>query len=164
MKVIPSLFSRRMLAYLLYALMLIGVLLYVRFPAEKFKAFCENRLGLLLAAGVCSINAIDYNFPLTLNFDGIRLSREGNSRQEGFFIDSLSLVVNPANLGKTAFLSATFYGGKFSARLETDFTGKTIRMQGITLTSLRLGDLVKGPLAVDRKIEGMAAFEGDYQA
>jgi len=164
MKVLPSIFSWRALAYLFYALMLIGVLLYVRFPTEKFKVFCENRLGILLPAGVCTIDRIDYNFPLTLNVDGIRISRGDAPRHEGFFIDTLSLVVNPANLGKTAFLSAIFYGGKFSARLETDFTGQTIRMQGIQLTGLRLAELVKGPLAVDRTIEGIAAFEGDYQA
>ena len=164
MKVLPSIFSWRLLASLLYALMLTGVLLYVRFPTEKFKVFCENRLGLLLSAEVCTIDRIDYNFPLTFTFDGIDISRGGVSQQEGFVIDNLSIAVNPSSLGKTSFVSAALYGGKVSFRLEMDFTGQTIRLQGIILTGLRLTDLVKGPLALDRKIEGIATFAGDYQA
>ena len=164
MKVLPSLFSGRLLASLLYALMLSAVLLYVRFPTDKFKVFCENRLAMLLSVEVCTIERINYNFPLTLNFDGIRISRGSGSHQKGFFIDNLLIAVTPQSLGKTSFVSAALYGGQVSLRLETDFAGQTLRMQGINLTGLRLADLVQGPLVIDRKIEGIATFAGDYQA
>ena len=164
MKALASLFSGRLLASLLYALMLTIVLQYVRITTDKFKVFCENRLGILLSAEVCTIERIDYNFPLTLTFDGIRISRGGGPQRKGFFIDNLLIAVTPQSLGKTSFVSAALYGGKVWLRLETDFTGQTIKLQGINLTGLRLADLVQGPLAMDRKIEGIATFAGDYQA
>ncbi len=164
MKVIRSIFSWRTVVYLAYALILIGLLLYVRFPAQKFKQFCENRLELIFPGSVCTIGRISYRFPLNFNFLGVNLSSTGAAERLGFFIDSLSVTPDLAKLGANISLAATAYGGALTARVEVDFAAKKIELNDVQITALDVAALQKGLTVVDRKLTGTIGFTGNYQA
>ena len=63
-----SIFSLRSLLYILYAVLLTAVLLYVRFPAEKFKQYCVGQIENLVPESTCTIKHIGYRFPLSADF------------------------------------------------------------------------------------------------
>lgn len=163
MRVIRPIFSWRTVVYLIYALILTGTLLYVRFPAQTFKQFCENRLELIFPESVCTIERISYRFPLTISFEAVNFSSTGSSGRPGFFVDSLSVAPDLAKLGGNITLAATVYGGVFSARLEVDFTAKKIELHDVQITGLDAAALQKGLAVLDRKVSGTLGFTGSYQ-
>jgi len=164
MRVIRTIFSWRTVVYLFYALVLTGLLLYVRFPAQTFKQFCENRLEVIFPGSVCTIERISYRFPLTISFEAVNFSSTGSSGRPGFFVDSLSVAPGLAKLGENITLAATVYGGVFSARFEVDYTAKKIELHDVQITGLDVAALQKGLGVLDRKVSGTLGFTGSYQA
>lgn len=165
MKLLRALLSWRNAGYLAYGLMLLALLLYARFPAEKFKQFCENRLGGLLADSSCAIDRIDYQLPLTLNFLGIHLRKTTDSGASELTLDRLSFILESAGKPATFTLAGALYGGQFSAHLAVgDFAQGRISMNDIRLVGLDAAALQKDLGRVDRKISGTFSFTGKYQA
>ncbi|MBU1565930.1 MAG: type II secretion system protein GspN [Proteobacteria bacterium] len=164
MKVIRTIFSWRTILYLAYALILTGLLLYVRFPTKKFTQFCENRLELIFPESDCNIDRIIYQFPSTLTFNGVSLRRSGVSGDPGFFVDRLSVTADLPKLMSNITLAVTFYGGALSARLEVDAAAKRIEMHDIRLAGLDVAGLQKDLVILDRKVSGKLGFTGSYQA
>lgn len=164
MRVIRAIVSWRTIVCLAYALILTGLLLYVRFPTQKFKQFCENRLEFIFPGSVCAIERISYRFPLTLNFEAVNIINTGSSGRSGVFIDNLSVTPDLAKIGGNITVAAAVYGGALSARLEVDFAAKKIELQDIRITDLDAAALQKGLAVVDRKASGTLGFTGSYQA
>ncbi|MFH0784263.1 MAG: type II secretion system protein GspN [Pseudomonadota bacterium] len=164
MRVIRTIFSWRAILFLAYALLLIGFLLYLRFPAQKFKQFCENRLELIFTECVCTIDRISYQIPLTFTFYGVRLRRADAAGRADFIIDSLTLTPNPAKLPNKITLAATLYGGVLSAQFDGDFSAKKMMLHDIQLSGLDVAALQKSFAVFERKIEGTLGFTGSYQA
>ena len=57
-----------------YTMTLGAVLLYLRFPAEQFNAFCQTKLEQLLPETQCSIGKLRYIFPVSMEADTIVFS------------------------------------------------------------------------------------------
>ena len=65
--------SRNQILYWLsvafYTIVLLGVLLYLRFPGERFKEYCEYRIEKWLPGVSCTIAGIGYEFPVKIIFE-----------------------------------------------------------------------------------------------
>lgn len=163
MKVLSRIISWRPIVCLAYALALTVLLLYVRFPAEKFKQFWENRLELIFPGSNCTIKRIDYRFPLTVTFYGANLKRTVGVKSSRLLLDSVSVTANPAQ-PKSLALAASLYGGALSTRLEGDYKSKNIWLHDIQLVGLDIAAMHKDLAIVDRRITGTLGFTGNYQA
>ena len=154
--------SWRPVVCLAYALALTALLLSIRFPAEKFKQFCENRLERISPGSTCAIERIDYRFPFTVTFYGIRLKKDVGAQSSGLHLDSLSITATAAQ-PKNLALTASLYGGTLSARLAGDYNGKKISLHAIQLTGLDIAALHKDLAIVNRTLTGTFAFTGSYR-
>lgn len=156
--------SWRIVLFLTYAILLTGFLLYLRFPSQKFKQFCENRLERIFTEDVCTIDRIGYQFPLTFTFYGVHVTRPDAAGRAEFVIDSLSLRPDPVKLSNRITVHAALYGGVLSAQLEGDLSAKKMTLHDIQLSGLDVAALQKSLAVFPRKVAGTLAFTGSYQA
>jgi len=153
-------FSIRFFGYCLYGLVLMAVLLYVRFPAEKFISFCETRLAQTFPGSQWKINKSAYAPPFTALFGEVRVS--GTDPENGglLFTDvriSIPSVLAPRHWG----IEADGYGGELKGELVWLPQGK------FELQKLDLHDVGMAPLFSDlkldkREIGGTLAVAGSY--
>jgi hypothetical protein len=101
-------FSFRSLCYFAYAFLLTAVLLYVRFPAEKFKEFCEKRIEHLLPGSSCNIDHIVYRFPLSTVLESIVISRVVDGQESDMVVDRLAISPEPLQFWKAFKLKVKF--------------------------------------------------------
>ncbi len=156
--------SWRAVLFVTYAVLLTGFLLYLRFPAQKFKQFCENRLERIFTEGVCTIDHINYQLPLTFTFYGVHVKRPVAAGRAELVIDSLSLRPDPVKLNNRITVHAALYGGVLSAQLEGDFSAKKMILHDIELSGLDVAALQKSLAIFPRKVAGIVGFTGSYQA
>lgn len=161
---IHSIFSFRSIIYLAYAVLLTAVLLFVRFPEEKVKAYCEKRIERLLPGSACNIDNIVYRFPLSAAFETIKISRAIDGQESDLVVDRLVISPEPLQFWRTFKLKGEIYSGLFEAGLDFDTRAQTFKLANIHLEGLEAGDLAEGIGITDRKISGIVEFSGDYQA
>jgi len=77
----PNTFWRWSL-YSIYGLLLVTLLLYVRFPAQKFKIFCTHLITQQLPDYKNSIESLHYQFPLTLVARNIQLQSKDKAAKK----------------------------------------------------------------------------------
>ncbi len=161
---VHSIFSFRTLAYFAYAVLLTAVLLYVRFPAEKFRAYCEKRIEHLLTDSTCKIEGIAYRFPLSASFDTIKITRVINGLETSIVIDRLVISPEPLKFWKSFNLKGELYSGKFEARLDVDPQAQSFHLVNIHFEGVEVDALVQAIGLTERKITGILDFSGEYQA
>jgi type II secretion system protein N len=152
------------LFYIVFAVLLIALLLYVRFPAEKFKAYCEKRIEKLVAESTCNIGKIAFGFPLSAAFGTIKISRTVGGRESAMIVDRLVITPELPHFWRTFKLTGGMYSGLFEAGLDLDANTRTFQLTDVRLTGLEAGLLAEGIGLTDRKISGVFEFRGDYQA
>lgn len=157
-------FSFRSLCYFAYALLLTAVLLYVRFPAEKFKEFCEKRIEHLLPGSSCNIDHIVYRFPLSTVLETIVISRVVDGQQSDLVVDRLAISPEPLQFWKAFELKGEIYSGLFEAGLDFDNGTQTFQLENIRMEGVEAGKLAESIGLTDRKISGIWGFSGSYQA
>jgi len=157
-------FSFRSLCYFAYAVLLTAVLLYVRFPAEKFKEFCEKRIENLLPGSACNIDHIVYRFPLSTVLETIVISRVVDGQGSDMVVDRLAIFPEPLQFWKAFELKGEIYSGLFEAGLDFDNGAKTFQLENIRMEGLEAGKFAESIGLTDRKISGILGFSGSYQA
>lgn len=161
---IYSMFSFRSLCYFAYALLLTVVLLYVRFPAEKFKAYCEKRIERLLPGSTCNVDHIAYRFPLTTVLETIIISRVVDGQESDIIVDQLAIYPEPLQFWRAFNLKGEMYSGWFEAGLDFDTRAQTFQLENIRLEGVEAGELAQSIGLTDREISGIVGFSGEYQA
>lgn len=158
-----SLFSLRSLSYLAYAVILTAVFLYVRFPAEKFKAYCERNIEQLLPGSTCNIEKISFRFPLAAAFQQIRIARDIDGQAVETIIDRLVAIPEPLRFWRAFSLQGSMYSGRFEAKFDADRKNDTFQLAEIHLEGFEAGELATS-VGIPDKISGTFAFSGEYQA
>lgn len=161
---IHTIFSFRSLVYLLYAVLLTAVLLYVRFPAEQFKQYCERRVENLLPDSTCAIEQIGYRFPFSAVYKNITLNRVINGQETAMFVDQLVISAKARQFWRAFSLSGTIYSGLFAADLDFDSRAHSFELANIHVEGLQVGDFAKSIGITEREISGIVEFSGDYKA
>lgn len=159
-----SVFSLRSLLYVVYAVLLTALLLYVRFPGEKFKAYFEQRVEQLLPGSACTIEDIAYRFPSSAAFANIHIMRTIDGQDTDMVVKLLSITPIPLQFWKAFILHGEIYSGLFTAGLDVDSAAQQFNLTDIRLEGLEVGKLVEGIGLADRKLSGILAFTGDYRA
>ncbi len=161
---IRSVFSLRSLVYLLYAVLLIAVLLYVRFPSSKFKAYCEHNIERLLPGSTCTISRSAYHFPLSAAFETIKIIRTIEGRDSEITVDKVVVTPEPWHFWRTFKISGKMYSGTFRATLNLDKKAQTFQLTDVHFEGLDAGKLAEGIGLAERKISGTFEFSGEYKA
>ena len=157
-------FSFRSLGYFAYAVLLTAVMLYVRFPAEKFKEYCEKRIERLLPGSACNVAHIGYRFPLSTVLETIIISRVVDGQQSDMVVDWLAISPEPLQFWKAFKLKGEIYSGLFEAGLDLDTGRQTFQLDNIRLEGLEAEKLVESIGLTDREITGIFGFSGSYAA
>ena len=180
---------RRWSLYGIYALLLVAILLYFRFPTQKFKIFCTQKVSQYLSGNECSIESLRYQFPVTLVANNLRLhvnNQAGQSRSstgaipganntglgkqsaaktpagEVLEIPKVTLAPVLSGWGKTFSISITAYGGTHWATLACDRAQNTFTLSKIEINNLDLAKLSWLQAQTGRAITGLLTVEGSY--
>jgi len=156
-------FPWRFLLYGLYAVLLITVLLYVRFPAERFRQFCENTLQSELTNWRVRIEAVSFQPPTTLKLNNVILTGSYEGLPSQLVFDRVTVKANPGRLS-VLDLEAELFRGRLTAALALDRRGRSFRLEDIRLKDLVLAEALQSLGMVEREVAGNYDFSGDYQA
>jgi type II secretion system protein N len=159
-----TIFSLRFFLYLLYGLGLTAVLLYVRFPTEKFRQFCEKRIERYLPGITCEINKVVYRFPLSAVLAQVKLTAREEEDQAGLGIKELVVTARPKTLFNGYLLDADILGGTLIAELDLDGQDNTFQLNNIALQNLDLGAVAGSLGDIEREMSGVLEYAGSYQA
>ncbi|MGB3224445.1 MAG: type II secretion system protein GspN [Desulforhopalus sp.] len=161
---VRSVFSFRSLFYIVFAVLLIALLLYVRFPAEKFKTYSEQHIERLSPGSECNISRFVYDFPFSAVLEAIEITRTINGQETEMIVDRLAVTPELPQFWKTFRISGEMYSGLFEARLDIDREAETFQLTDIYFEGLEAGSLAESIGISDRKISGSFEFAGSYQA
>lgn len=161
---VDSSFSFRSLSYFAYAVLLTLVLLYVRFPAEKFKAYCENRIERLLPGSACKVDRIVYRFPLSTVLENVTISRGIDGQETNMVVTRLVVSPEPLQFWKAFNLKGEIYSGLFEAGLDIDTKAQTFQLENIQMEGVEAGEIAESIGLADRQLSGLIGFSGSYQA
>lgn len=141
----------------IYGGLLCVALLYLRFPVEKFKAYCENLVEKNLPGVNCTIARVSYDFPLGLNFEKMRIS-EGSGHV--FFEDNLfSLAPTWRSLTSAYAVESRAFGGYHSALISIDDNEENIVFKELQIDELALKE-IPAISAMERPITGTLSGSG----
>ncbi|MBU0663642.1 MAG: type II secretion system protein GspN [Proteobacteria bacterium] len=157
----PNTFWRWSL-YTIYGLLLVMLLLYLRFPAQKFKTFCTHLITLQLPNYENSIESLHYRFPLTLVARNIHLQSKEKAAKEVFEIEQLTISPDLKAPGKNFSLAITAYGGTHQIALVLDRTHNTFTLPNIKINGLDLAKLPLLQAQTGRAITGLFTAQGSY--
>jgi len=161
---VRSLFSFRSLLYLLYALVLTAILLYVRFPTEKFKTFCERRLEQAMGKRRCTIGEIVYHFPAAIEFRKVKISASSEEKNSGFLVDRLMLSPSSEGIFTSWQLNGELYEGLIKAVLVLQIKEKVFQLRDVRIKGVNVAAIIKSVPSLKREITGELTASGEYKA
>ncbi|HID69094.1 MAG TPA: type II secretion system protein GspN [Desulfobacterales bacterium] len=148
---------------IIYGLLLTAALLYFRFPAKKFKTFCQTQVEQLLPDTRCSISKIRYKFPFAMEIIDIDLSSNQENEQNLLTVDR-AIIRPKVTAPKSQFqVELAACDGKHDFSLLLKQKKKEARFENIHLTNL---DLAKIPFlrqTFGREITGLLSGSGTYR-
>jgi len=153
--------SSRILLYMIYGVLLTAVLLYIRFPTDKFRSFCEQQIEQTFNASNCSIKRIHYSFPVSVVFEKVQIIKPSGEQQSVFTIDQFKFRPG-IRFWKTFKLFGDLYSGTLRATLGLDRDKKSYNLTDIVINNLNLNEILKDQGIVDRKITGSLGGSGKY--
>lgn len=154
----------RTLLYLLYAVVLTAALLYLRFPTERFKVFCENKVESFLVGSDCSIERLAFRLPFSVVFFNVQLVREIDGKRSAFRVDRLAVSPKLSSLFRTFQLGGELYKGNFAMQLALDTSEKNFALSEVSVTGMNIDEWASDFNLFDRQISGRADVSGDYRA
>ncbi len=158
-----ALFSWRSFLYLLYALVLTVTLLYVRFPREKFRSFCEYRFEQFLGDTQCRISKINYIFPLTVVFENVKIGAPG-AGQDRVRVDRLQLSPRLKTLFTSWSVACELYSGTLEAIVTVPTGDDFFYVKEILGKGLDAAKVMSDLPSLAREVTGVLTFAGEYKA
>lgn len=153
----------RTLFYLLYAVVLTGALLYFRFPAEKIRVFCENKVESFLVGSDCNIERIVYRLPFSVVFTDLQVVREIDGKRSMFRVDRLAVSPDFASLFRTFQIRGDMYKGNFAMKLTVDTEEKSFELSEVSIDGMNIDEWAGDFNLLDRKISGKVNVSGNYR-
>ncbi|EKD40074.1 MAG: hypothetical protein ACD_75C00185G0009 [uncultured bacterium] len=157
-------FGFRPFFYLVYAIVLTAGLLYLRFPAEKFKLFCEKRVEYYLSGSACSIDRIAYRFPFSLIVANFQITRETDGKRSVFRVGRCAVTPEFSSLFQAFDLRGEMYKGNFVLKLSLDVAEKSFQLSDLSLKGFDMDEWANDFNLLDRKLSGIVEYSGNYQA
>jgi type II secretion system protein N len=154
----------RTFLYLLYACILTAVLLYIRFPTEKFKQYCQKRVEYVLTDSVCTIDRISYHFPLSLVASNLQITQIVDGTESNLLFSRLAIAPDLQNFAKVLQINGEFYQGNFTLKLHVDIPAKSFQLSDVQIKGFNLDEWASHYNLLERKVAGSVEFSGNYQA
>jgi type II secretion system protein N len=151
--------------YLLYALLVVVLFLYLRFPGQQFKTFCTQSMTRQFPGYEGSIESLRYQFPLTLVATNLQLASNNQAAQEIFTIEQLTLTPTLMSFKDPAsnfLITITAYGGTHQADLVLDRGRNTFSLANIEINAFDLAKLQWLKTQTGRAITGLLTAQGSY--
>ncbi len=157
--------SFRYFLFFVYALVLTAVLLYVRFPTEKMRIYCEHRLERVLGKGRASIAKIVYHFPATVEFRKVKIgSQPANGKKNEIVVDRLSLFPTAEGFLTSWAVDGELYSGIFAATIEIQLKEKIFQLKDLRMEKIDIAAITAGMPEIQREITGELEAAGEYKA
>jgi type II secretion system protein N len=145
---------------LLYGAVLTGVLLYIRFPAEKVRRYCERFVEDRLPDSSCSITSMKYIFPFRIVFEDIRVMNKKSGEELLFEDPQLSFEPvwsNPLHFFK---VESTAFGGSHEAQMLINNEEKSLSFFEVEMKGVNLIMVPALHKKLNRKVSGTLDFSG----
>lgn len=144
----------------LYGMVLMAVLLYFRFPQDKFRQYCERLVEREFPQVSCMIKDVTYGFPAHIIFEEVRLSTKKNDNNLVF--QDEQLVIRPVwnHLMNAIVVESNAYGGKHVLQVNFIEGGKKIELTNVQINEADLEQVEILQAGVDRKISGVLSGKG----
>ncbi len=148
--------------WLLYGLVLTGILLYVRFPTDVFKKFCIEYAETVFPGTVCKIGSLSYSFPLTFKAADVRLLNEQQLDKVVFEATSFTIRPHLRYPGKEFTLAGDIYGGTHSCLLSLPGEKGAFVISELEIMNLDLQRLGYQQGQLGRSFTGRMNIAGEY--
>jgi len=147
---------------LLYGAVLTGVLLYIRFPAEKVRRYCERFVEDRLPDSSCSITSMKYIFPFRVVFEDIRVMNKKSG--EGLLFEDPQLSFEPVWSNPLHFfkVESTAFGGSHEAQILINNEEKSLSFFEVEMKSVNLNMVPALHKKLDRKVSGTLDYSGTF--
>jgi type II secretion system protein N len=147
-----------------YTLFLTAALLYIRFPAEQFKVFCQTKLEQVFPETSCTINNLRFKYPFSLEAEEINITEDQGKKER---IASISLAtISPKLRNPTALFHVDIkaYGGKHTFSLLLNKEDQLASLDNIEIKDMDLSRITFLHTILKRKITGLLSGKGSYHA
>jgi type II secretion system protein N len=152
----------RFIGFLLYGIILTGVLLYVRFPTEKFISYCQEKLATAIPGTSWNIGNIRYLPPLTVSFGDVRAGgKDPESGELAVRVIDVSMV-SLRDVHRYSF-TATAYDGAAEGQLIVS-PGGEVDINDLVMRDMDLEKLAADLRLDNRKISGTLFLTGKYSS
>ncbi len=156
-----ALLGMRIVSYLLYALLLICVLLYVRFPTEKFKRFAELKIEEAFQGTDVRVGKFKLHSPFKITLDKIIIVQQ-TAGDEILRFENIQLRPILTGFGLEYAFSGAVYDGTFSGELRLTPRGDTFDLDDIQLLDMDIARSEYLRAVSRREISGKLDFIGEY--
>jgi len=147
-----------------YTIILGAALLYFRFPTEQFNTFCQSKFEQLLPGTQCSIDKIEYLFPVSMKADTITFTDPANNKQVLGTIDQLTVRLKFSSPWPGFAIAIHAYSGEHKALVLLDKTKQEFTLENILINHLDLAKLPFVSQIFNRKITGLFSGKGSYKS
>ncbi|MDJ0623110.1 MAG: type II secretion system protein GspN [Desulfocapsaceae bacterium] len=141
----------------LYGGILLIALLYLRFPVEKFRQYCEYLVEKTLPGVNCDIARVSYDFPLGLHFMKMQI----RDADDALLLEDSRFSMAPAwgSLTNTYAVESQAFGGSHSALLSVNDGEDGIAFNELQIDNLAI-EKIPAFAAMDRPITGILSGNG----
>lgn len=156
----------RWIVYSVYAVALVAVLAYVRFPGEQFRQYCERQAEAIFAGSQCRIGKSAYLFPFGLRLMDIALTGDNaaGGNGEAVTLQRLDIAWSPGSPGREYGLSGDLYSGTFHGTLRKGAKPGSFTLAGLEIKAVDLWKAKPLQKALDREVKGQLDYSGTYSA
>ena len=145
------------LFYCLFVLIVVGVLLVLLFPRDKFLGWVSTYLGDKLPGVELSVSDLKYVHPLKLRL--YELNIRDDQGQWELPLDTLLVSVEPRYPVEHIGVIGVLFGGDLSFNLALG-SNKRLELRDLHLSEMHLSELRLLEQAMERPVEGIASLSG----
>lgn len=145
-----------------YTFILTGALLYLRFPTDDFKLFCQNKLTQLLPGTQCTIDNLRYKFPFGIEIQTIHFKDQQKKKQTFFTIDKA--LIHPALTSPASQFHVSFsaYEGKHDFSILTNRSEQKLTLKDVHLDHLNIARIPFLQTTFNRELTGFLSGEATF--
>lgn len=149
--------------YVIYALVLTSVLLYVRFPAEKFEKFLEQKLEATFPGTDVKLGKFQIKFPSTILLDDLQV-RKASGDDLVVELTNIRILPDWAGMGLRYTIYGNIYGGTVTAQIVVSPVAGLVNLDELEFSGVKLEQFEYLQLYSRRNISGTLDFVGAYSS
>ena len=148
--------------YLAYGLILTAALLYLRFPAEKFKTLSADFVEKLIPGTECVIEDMQFHFPFTFVINDLHLKITDQPEGPTFTVKSTKIRPSLQELGKEFQISTELFDKEQDWTLKLTGDNGEFTVSNLDIKKLDLFSLSYLQEKMGRRITGIVDLSAEY--